>query len=141
PAGKVRNPSLTLAYEKRRYPIGTAFPAGQELRRAGLLAEDGCGGCGVDLARRVAEVAAGRDVVPLEHRPRLVAGQLLRHALRNTRAHEVAHGASSHVVRDATGTTCCDARHTPRLLKHLHRFRLSHPHSPNNPPHDVPGLR
>src|ERR1035437_4798646 len=49
------------------------------------------GGVGVEPSRRVAEIPGADDVVALEHRPRLVAGELHRDALGHAGALEVAH--------------------------------------------------
>src|SRR5688572_12807805 len=57
---------------------------------------------GVQLLRGFNEIAFADDVVALEHRARLVAGQLHRDAFGDAGAHEIPNGRASKVVRNAT---------------------------------------
>ena len=54
----------------------------------------------VQLFRAVVEIALAHDVVPLEHRARLVPGHRHRHAFRNRDTVHVSYGGSAEVVGD-----------------------------------------
>ena len=54
---------------------------------------------GIELPRRVFQVARTHDVVALEHRAGQVSGQLHRHALWDAHAHQVSHGRPPAVMQ------------------------------------------
>jgi hypothetical protein len=70
----------------------------------------------VELLHSLLEIAGRDDVVPVEDLACLVAGELHRDALRHARRHEVAHGATPQVVRNAARLSSPSARGSFQML-------------------------
>ncbi len=74
----------------------------------------------LELPRGEPEVRLADDVVAVEHRPRLVAGDRHRHPLGDPRPDHVADRRPPEVVEEPAAKTGGPARGPPRLVEPLH---------------------